>query len=351
MYYAVFCGTAAGRMEYYMKKRVLVISSANIDFVQNIDRVPYSGETIVDYNATYNYVPGGKGANSAIAFARFGADCVFVCKVGADSNGAKLKSLYKAEGIDTRFMIEDRENPTGLASILVEKGGKNRIMVFPGANANMKAEDLEDPFTCYPDAVYVQLEIADEAVIEACRLAAERDIPVFVDAAPARCDYPLDKLGEVEIFSPNETECRIYTGISPDNEEAALRAAIRLKSMVSAKYIVIKMGNRGAFMFDGKEYFVYPAENVIPVDTTAAGDVFTAVMVYSYVQNGNIHSAIRMANVAAAISVTRAGASTSIPTLKEVLEFRDKKKLTELKIKPITEARAKAEAGKETDTQ
>ena len=305
-----------------VKKTILVISSANIDLVQKIDRVPYSGETVVENDGTYSYVPGGKGANSAVTFARFGADCVFCCKVGADANGAKLKNLYKAEGIDTRFMIEDSENPTGLASILVEKTGKNRIIVFPGANGNMRAEDLEDAFTCYPDAVYLQFEIADEAVIEACRLAAERGVPVFIDAAPARFDFPLKKLGEVEIFSPNETECRAFTGITPSNEESALKAAIRLRNMVNAKYIVIKMGEKGAFMFDGSEYFVYPAENVVPVDTTAAGDVFTAVMTYSYVQNGNIHSAIRMANVAASISVTRAGASTSIPTLAEVLEYR-----------------------------
>ena len=334
-----------------MKKRILVVSSANIDFVQNVDRLPYSGETIVEANGSYAYTPGGKGANSALAFARFGGDCVFVCKVGADSNGARLKSLYRSEGIDTRFIIEDRENPTGLASIIVENGGKNRITVFPGANGNMKPEDLEDAFTCYPDAVYLQFEIAEEAVLEACRLAAERDIPVFVDAAPARCDFPLDKLGKVEIFSPNESECRIYTGITPTNEESALRAAIRLKNMVDAKYIVIKLGDKGAFMFDGKEYFVYPSETVIPVDTTAAGDVFTAVMTYSYVQNGNIHSAIRMANMAAAISVTRAGASTSIPTLAEVLEFREKKKATEEKMRPITEAREKAEAEGEFDYQ
>lgn len=327
-----------------MKKRVLVISSANIDFVQKVARIPYSGETIIETDGSYEYVPGGKGANSAIAFSKFGADCVFVCKVGTDANGARLKSLYNAEGIDTRFVIEDAEHPTGLASIIVENGGKNRITVFPGANNNIRPYELEDAFTCYPDALYLQFEIAEEAVIEACRLAAERGIPVFVDAAPARFDYPLSRLGQIEIFSPNETECRIYTGITPKDEESALRAAIRLKNMVSAKYIVIKMGARGAFMFDGREYFVYPAENVIPVDTTAAGDVFTAVMTYSYMQNGNIHSAIRMANVAAAISVTREGASTSVPTLADVLEFRDKKKITENKIKPITEARERAES-------
>lgn len=312
-----------------LKKRVLVVSSANIDFIQNVERVPYAGETVMDREATYSYVPGGKGANSAIAFARFGADCVFVCRLGADQNGARLKSLYRSEGIDTRFIIEDKNAPTGLASILVERGGKNRIMVFPGANAAMSAAELEEPFTCYPDAVYLQMEIADEAVIESCRLAAERGIPVFIDAAPARLDFPLSSLGRVEIFSPNENECRVFTGITPSNEDSALRAAIRLRKQVDAKYIVIKLGERGAFMFDGSEYYVYPAENVTPVDTTAAGDVFTAVMTYSYIQNGNIHSAIRMANVAAAISTTRAGASPSIPTLAEVLEYREAKQNAE----------------------
>ena len=305
-----------------MKKRILVISSANIDFVQNIERIPYSGETVVEYNGGYTYSPGGKGANSAITFARFGADCVFSCKIGADANGAKLKNLYHAEGIDTRFMAEDREHPTGLASIIVERGGKNRIIVFPGANGRLEPADLEDAFTCYPDAVYLQLEIPDETVIEATKIASERDIPVFIDAAPARFDFPLKSLGRVEIFSPNESECRIFTGITPSNEESALRAAIRLRNMVNAKYIVLKLGERGAFMFDGQEYFVYPPENVIPVDTTAAGDVFTAVMTYSYTQNGNIHSAIRMANVAAAISITRPGAASSVPTLAEVLEYK-----------------------------
>ncbi len=305
-----------------MKKRVLVISSANIDFVQKVDRLPYSGETVVEYNGGYSYVPGGKGANSAITFSRFGADCIFVCRVGADTNGARLRKLYEKEGIDTRFIIEDREHPTGLASIIVEKGGKNRIMVFPGANVHLTGDDLEDAFTTYPDAIYLQLEVADEAVLEACRLATERGIPVFVDAAPARLDYPLSGMGTVEIFSPNENECRVFTGITPTNEESALRAAIRLRNMIKAKYIVIKMGSKGAFMFDGKEYFVYPAEDVTAVDTTAAGDIFTAVMTYSYIQNGNIHSAIRMANVAAGISVTRDGALNSIPTLAEVLDYR-----------------------------
>ena len=112
-------------------QRILVISSANIDFVQKMRRVPYAGETVVETDIGYSYVPGGKGANSAIAFARFGADCVFTCKVGRDANAKRLVQLYKSENIDTRYILEDPEVPTGLASILVEENGKNRIIVYP----------------------------------------------------------------------------------------------------------------------------------------------------------------------------------------------------------------------------
>lgn len=307
------------------KKRILVVSSANIDFVQRMRRVPYSGETVCESDLGYSYVPGGKGANSAVAFARMGADCVFECKLGRDSNAKRLMSFYQREGIDTRYILEDDEAPTGLASILVEENGKNRIIVYPGANMTMTAADIEDGFTCYPDAVYLQLEIPDEAVIEASHRANLENIPVFIDAGPARLDFPLEKLGSVEIFSPNETETRIFTGITPNSEESALRAAIKLSSVVSAKYIVIKLGERGSFIYDGREYYVIPSEKVEAVDTTAAGDVFTAVMTYVYLSNGNIVSAVKYATCAAALSVMKAGASSSIPTRAEVIAYAKNK--------------------------
>lgn len=303
------------------KQRILVISSANIDFVQRMRRMPYSGETVIENELKYSYIPGGKGANSAIAFSRFGADTVFACKLGRDANAKRLRSIYEREGIDTRYILEDEDTPTGLASILVEDNGKNRIIVYPGANMTMTADDIEESFTCYPDAVYMQLEIPDEAVIEAARRANEADIPLFIDAGPARLDFPLDKLGRIEIFSPNESECRIFTGITPNSEENCLRAAIRLSSLVDAKYIVIKLGDKGAFIYDGREYYMIPSEKVEAVDTTAAGDIFTAVMTYVYLQNHNIVSAVKYATCAAAISVTREGASTSIPTREEVIAY------------------------------
>ena len=307
------------------QKRILVISSANIDFVQRMRRVPYAGETVIEEELGYDYLPGGKGANSAISFARFGADCVFVCKLGHDDNARKLLSFYKAEGIDIRYIRSDEKNPTGLASVLVEDDGKNRIVVYPGANNALSADDIEEAFECCPDAVYLQFEIPDEAVIAACRIANERDIPVFIDAGPARLDYPLGELGKVEVFSPNEVETRVFTGITPASEESCLRAAIRLRSQVDAKYIVIKLGDKGTFIFDGSEYYVVPAEKVTAVDTTAAGDVFTAVMTYVYLSNSNIVSAVKYATCAAAISVTRSGAAPSVPTFDEVMAFVKKK--------------------------
>lgn len=303
------------------QQRILVISSANIDFVQRMRRVPYSGETVVETGMGYSYVPGGKGANSAIAFSRFGADTVFTCKLGNDANAKRLLSIYRQEGLNTDYVLQDSSVPTGLASILVEENGKNRIIVYPGANMTMGREDIEESFNCLPDAVYLQLEIPDEAILEATSRAESAGYPVFIDAGPARCDFPLEKLGKVEIFSPNENETKVFTGIAPVSTDSCLRAAIKLRNEVNAKYIVIKLGERGSFIFDGREYYEIPAEKVEAVDTTAAGDVFTAVMTYVYLQNHNIVSAVRYATCAAAISVTREGASTSIPTREEVLTF------------------------------
>ena len=304
-------------------QRILVISSANIDFVQRMRRMPYSGETVIENELNYAYIPGGKGANSAIAFARFGADTVFACKLGRDANAKRLRAIYEREGIDTRYILEDADTPTGLASILVEDNGKNRIIVYPGANMTMTPDDIEESFNCYPDAVYMQLEIPDEAVLEAARRANEAGIPLFIDAGPARLDFPLNKLGKVEVFSPNESECRIFTGITPNSDESCLRAAIKLSSIIDAKYIVIKLGGRGAFVYDGKFSHIVPTIPVNVVDTTAAGDTFTAALVHFYLQGMDILDATHMGHCAAAIGVSRPGAYTSIPTKEEVLAFAE----------------------------
>ena len=304
-----------------MKHRILVVSSANIDFVQRMARLPRQGETVLE-DATCKYVAGGKGSNSVVTFARLGADAVFCAKVGRDENGARLKRLYAEEGIDTRFVFEDSAAPTGLASILVEEeDGANRIIVYPGANSTLTDENIEEAFTCYPDGVFVQLEIPEQAVLAAARFAQEKEIPLFVDAGPVRPGFSLEGIGRAEILSPNETECAALTGIYPDSVENCLKAAIRLAGMVETKYVVLKLGGSGSFVYDGKYYHLVPAHKVQAVDTTAAGDVFTAALSYAYLQKGDILEAARFATYAAAVSVTREGAVPSVPTLQQVKDF------------------------------
>ena len=303
-----------------MSNKVLVVSSANMDFVMNMNAVPAAGQTVID-SGSYRYVPGGKGANSAVAFRRLGGDCVFCCKLGRDANGDALRKVYENEGMDTRFIATDADQPTGLAAIFVEANGANRIVVYPGSNATLNKKDIDAAMTSDPDALYLQLEISHDAIIYAAQAAAQKNIPIFMDAGPADISFPLEKLPTLEVFSPNETECEIFTGINPATEEDCLRAANKLLERIRAKYIVLKLGGRGCYIYNGKEGYISPSFKANVVDTTAAGDAFTAGLVLHYLANGNMKHAAQYGNVVGAITVSRAGASTSIPSQAEVDMF------------------------------
>lgn len=303
-----------------MKKTILTVSSANMDFVMNVSRVPTGGQTLID-NGSYHYYPGGKGANSAVAFARLGGNSVFCTRLGKDDNGAALRRVYGREGIDTRFIITDPEAATGLGCIMVEPNGQNRIIVFPGANKRITEEDITDAMICRPDALYMQLEINYDAIFSAANAAAARNVPIVIDAGPADPDFPLEQLPPLEIFSPNETECEIFTGIRPVGADACLRAAIALSHRVNARYIVLKLGDRGCYIYDGKYYYCLPAYDTSAVDTTAAGDSFTAALTLEYLRSGDIVRAGKYANAVGAIAVSIAGAMPSIPTERAVETF------------------------------
>ena len=284
--------------------------------------VPEQGQTIMS-DDTYAFVPGGKGANTAVAAARLGGDVVFCTRVGNDSYGEQLYEKYKAEGIDTRFLVMDKTARTGLAVIMVEKTGNNRIVVYPGANINLNDNDAEAAFTAYPDALIMQLEIDKETVIAASRYAREKGTKVFLDAGPVSTDFPLEQLGELEVLSPNETETRILTGITPNSSANCLRACVALMSRVPCKYVVLKLGDRGCYVYDGTHcHHIAPIDVGTPVDTTAAGDAFTAALAVRYMSNGaNIIDACEFANAVGGYVVTKAGAFPSLPTTKELRDF------------------------------
>lgn len=302
------------------KPRILVVGSSNVDFIANTEHIPEAGETLLS-KGNYEFVPGGKGANCAVAAARLGADVIFCARVGKDTYGSMLTKVYADEKIDLRYLVTDKKLPTGLASIFVEANGANRITVFSGANRALDRNDVEEAFMSYPDALLTQFEVPLETVYAAVKLANEDHIPVFVDAGPVPQDLDFAALGELEVFSPNETEAYAYTGIRPTDAESYIRICLDLYSKLHVRYIVLKLGERGCYVYDGHFGEAIPAYHVAAVDTTAAGDSFTAALTYEYLRSGNIRSACRYANAVGGLAVTKCGALPSLPTEKEVLEF------------------------------
>jgi len=290
-----------------------------MDLSMNMYKVPEKHETLLD-DGGVAYIPGGKGANAALAFAKLGAKTYFSGKVGRDMHGQKLYQFYRDAGVDTTYLKVDTDNPTGFAVVMKESDGANRIIVYPGANSHLSQENILEAFACQPDAVYIGFEIPFSIAVTAAKIASSKGIPVFIDAAPAKKEYPLESLPMIEVFSPNEAETLEYTGILPQGADSSLRAALALYKRVKCKYLVIKQGERGSFVYDGKHYFFVPAMKAGKVvDTTAAGDSFTAAMTLEYIRSGgDIRSAVRYGTAAGAIAVTKRGASTSIPTEEEI---------------------------------
>lgn len=304
-------------------KKILIVSSANMDMVMSIDKVPEAGQTVID-SGSYSYVPGGKGANSAVAVSRLGGKCVFLTRVGDDANADALLSLYEREGMDVSYIKRDKDAPTGLATIFVEKSGQNRIIVFAGANQKIDTGSIDNAFESAPDALYMQFEINYDAILHSASVASKRGVPIFIDAGAADKSFPFDKLPMLEVFSPNENETYSLVDIKPDSEQNCLEAAQALSRLVKSKYTVIKLGGRGAYVFDGQRGVLKPTYPIKVVDTTAAGDAFTAALTLEYLRCGDIYKACDFANAAGSLTVSRKGASTSIPSSSEVEEFLKK---------------------------
>lgn len=302
------------------KPRILTVGSANIDLMARMTKIPSVGQTVLE-SAGYEYIPGGKGANTAVAVHKMGGESIFCAKRGNDTHGSKLADIYAAAGINTRFITATQKERTGLALVMVEANGNNRIVAYPGANMLLRPEDTEAAMICYPDAMLISLEIPYETVVAAASYARNAGIPVIIDAGPASKEYDLDALGELEIFSPNETEIYTYTGVRATTPNTCLKACLALSNKVKAKYYVLKLGERGVFLYDGTYFTFIASHNVDVVDTTAAGDVFTAALACEYLRSRDIKRACEYANMAGALTVTREGAFASVPSHEDIRNF------------------------------
>ena len=296
--------------------RIIVIGSSNTDMVIKTEKLPVPGETIL--GGTFLMNPGGKGANQAVAAARLGGKVTFITKRGNDLFGNQAVGLLMREGIHTQYIVKDMELPSGVALITVDSAGENSIVVAPGSNGNLLQEDI--PPVIFDAGKYeillLQLEIPMDTV-EYCAISAyDRGIKVILNPAPAR-QLSDNLLVHTWLITPNETEAETITGVSITNITSAERAAGLLQER-GVKNVIITLGDAGAFVKSENFTGMIPGVKVIPVDTTAAGDVFNGALAVAISEGKNIVDAVNFANKAASISVTRMGAQASAPYRNEI---------------------------------
>ena len=297
-------------------QNILVVGSSNTDMVIKIDRLPRPGETVT--GGTFFMNPGGKGANQAVSAARLGGNVTFICKTGNDIFGSQAKQLFEKEGIDTSRMFSDSDHPSGVALITVDSEAENCIAVASGSNANLLPEDISTVREAVEkaDIILMQLEIPVETIKYVTEIARKHGKKVILNPAPAQ---PLDHelLQSLYLITPNETEAEMISGIKITDDDS-LKACARAIYDMGVQSVIITLGSKGAFLYTGDSGERIPGNEVKAVDTTAAGDVFNGALAVAVSEGYDLTGAIRFANKAAAISVTRVGAQASAPYRNEV---------------------------------
>lgn len=300
---------------------LVVVGSLNMDFVVTVDDLPAPGQTVLGRN--FQMIPGGKGGNQACAAARLGANSVTVRmagRVGYDLFGDHLKASLSAAGVDVSAIHATRSQATGVALISVDTSGQNSIVVASGANYALLASEIEALRPVFRGARFAlfQLESPLDTVAAALRLARAEGARTILDPAPAAPLSP-ELLASVDILTPNETEASILLGLPPGRvtqaDAASLAHSLRERG---PKAVLLKLGDQGCFYSDGETELFSPAFPVAAIDATAAGDTFNAALAVALAEDRGIEEALRFANAAAAISVTRMGAQASVPARAEV---------------------------------
>jgi ribokinase len=299
--------------------RIIVVGSANVDFVVQTRHIPQPGETVLGRN--FVMAMGGKGANQAVAAARLGAEVIFVARVGQDVFGDQCLDAYRREGIVTDYVSRDPEEATGVALIPVAESGENSITVASGANMRLTPSHVESAAQVFEsaDALILQLEVTVETDIAAARLAREHGVRVILNPAPARA-LPADLLSLVDVITPNRIELAQLTQKSESNVEAMSDEQLaHLALGLGVSGAVITLGAQGALAVGSWGRARVSPFAVSPVDTTAAGDAFNAGLAVALATGQkNLPDAAQYANACGALATTKFGAQPSLPRAAEV---------------------------------
>lgn len=299
--------------------KLVVLGSVNADHVLQVPSFPRPGETL--HGRNYQVIAGGKGANQAVAAARLNADIGFIACVGDDSFGINIRENFRMDGIDITAVKMEPNCPTGIAMIQVSDSGENSICLSAEANAKLTAAAIEPDLERIRQADYLlmQLETPLCGIEKAAQVAKDANTVVILNPAPARV-LSDELLACVDMITPNETEAEVLTGITVTDAESAQQAANILHDK-GIKTVMITLGAKGVWLSQNGRGDIIAGFNVEVTDTTAAGDTFNGAFVTGLLEDLSLELAIKFAHAAAAISVTRFGAQTSIPTRKEVDDF------------------------------
>jgi ribokinase len=296
--------------------KLVVVGSLNIDLTMRVKSLPLQGETALAND--FKITPGGKGANQALASARFGASVKMAGRVGQDQYGKRLLSSMKAGGVDVSHVIQDENVATGMALITVDNTGANTITVYPGANNCYAYEDVDalESVIADADAIIAQLEIPMRTVERAFAIARQHHVTTVLNPSPVN-SLSRDFLAKTDIIIPNEVEASSLCGCSVKSVDTAIQAAKQLVKMGSGMAIVT-LGENGAVSADQKGVFHVPAFPVSSVDSTGAGDAFVAAFTVALSEGVSVFDALRYGCAAGAIATTKIGAQSAVPTRKEV---------------------------------
>jgi ribokinase len=307
--------------------QILVVGSLNMDQVVRVTRVPTLGETLLGAGSL-KLVPGGKGANQAVAIARLGAPVAMAGRVGKDPFGERLLNALQADRVDTGLIAVDQEEASGVAFIFLDPDGNNAIVVAPGANMRVGLDHAQTPAIlaaiAQARALVLQLEIPLDTVVSLTAAAHNGGVPVILNLAPAQL-LPKATLQQLEVLIVNETEASLLSGQRVASlDDARIAAAVLLEQGITR--VAITLGSQGAILAaargTGRANIIYqPAPGVQVVDTTAAGDCFAAALTVALTEQQTLEDALRFAVYASALKVTKFGAQSGLPTRAEVVAF------------------------------